>query len=453
MVTYDLMLERQRLFGADKFSIAANSNETVCLRFHFDRHWRRFDSKAAVFRNGKNEYYIIEINQNRVSVPWEVLTQTGEIELSVIGYEAEKVLSSDKAVITVSESLLPEDYKTFSPSEVLFDRFRKECIAQAYLDYEDEITELKKAHSEEKLLLGEKIEEANARTQTVLNEKNSEIENLELLHQTEVSALRQRIADMDLTLMELGIKAEKWDLIDIALGLKTMASYSLLAGGKDVFDLPMLNTSSVTAFSASNFGPNIRSVGLDLSSAVTFSSVFANHTAIESLELINTGNISSFAGMLESCKSIRTVTIGSMNSCNSIARFANEATLLSTVSFGSDVQAGSYERAFCNCRVLKTINGCLNLAFASSVSMMFTNCVSLENVSFVENTISRSFSLSDCINLSKESMISAFKGLNTDTPGDISVSAYAFEKAFTQEEREEWIDYVTTAKGWSFTEV
>ncbi len=192
MVTYDLILERQRLIGADRFSIAANANETVSLHFHFDRSWRRFDSKAAVFRNSASKYYIIEIIADRAKVPWEVLTNKGEFELSVIGFEDEKVITSDKAEIFVSESLLPEECRTLSPSEVLFDRFRRECIAQAYLDYEDEINELKKAHTEEKLALGEKINEANEQTETVLKEKNEEIEALELAHNIEIGNLNGR---------------------------------------------------------------------------------------------------------------------------------------------------------------------------------------------------------------------------------------------------------------------
>jgi hypothetical protein len=50
MINYDLILQKQKLLGADRFTLAANANETMCLHFHFDRHWRVFDSKAAVFR-------------------------------------------------------------------------------------------------------------------------------------------------------------------------------------------------------------------------------------------------------------------------------------------------------------------------------------------------------------------------------------------------------------------
>lgn len=162
MITYDLMLDRQRLIGADKFSVAANANETLSLRFHFDRHWRRFDSKAAVFRNTDGEYYIIEVKDFRAQVPWEVLKKKGSFELSVIGYEEEKVISSEMVEIEVVESLLPEDYKAFSPTEVLFDRFKRECFAQAYLEYEDEITQLKKSHLAELIRIAQDVSESNA---------------------------------------------------------------------------------------------------------------------------------------------------------------------------------------------------------------------------------------------------------------------------------------------------
>lgn len=450
MITYDLMLDRQRLIGADKFTIAANANDTVCLHFHFDRSWRRFDSKAAVFRNYASAYYIIEITADRAKVPWEVLTHQGEFELSVIGFEDEKVLTSDKVEILVEESLLPEDCKTFSPSEVLFDRFKRECIAQAYLDYEDEINELKRAHVVEKMTLGEQINEANERTQNAIEEKNNEIEQLNLQHEKEKIALNSQINELNTEMIGYKEKAEKWDLVDVALGMKTASTYPLWSGGNRKFRLPMLNTSAISSFASSNFSSNLTEIGLDLSSVTSFAMMFASHKGLEKIELKNTQNVTTFANLLESCKTIKTITIDSLKSCNTLYHFANEATLLQTVNFGSTVEVGNYDKAFCSCVLLKEINGTIDMSFSSTTTSMFAGCSSLEKVTFVENSIGgNSIDFSSCVRLSKDSMINIFNALHTDASYTLSLSVYAFDNNFTPEEQEEWISFVTETKGWA----
>lgn len=451
MITYDLMLVKQRLTGADRFSIAANANETVCLRFHFDCNWRRFDSKAAVFKNSDSKYYIIEILDNRAKVPWEVLTKKGEFELSVIGFEKQKVITSDKVEILVSESLLPEDYKTFSPSEELFDRFKKECTAQAYLDYKDEITALKNAHTAEKMQLGTQINEANERTLAVIAEKDREIETLNSEHDSQLLELNRTIAALENTVNEYSQKAEWWDMIDLAISMKTSPNYALWAGGTQEFELPMLNTSSITAFSTNNFSTYLTSVGLDLSSVTSFSSVFSSKNGIRKLELKNAGKVSTFANLFESCKTISEVTIDSVKGCGVFTRFANEASLLQKVSFGDTLEAGNYERAFCNCLVLREIDGLIDLGFANSANMMFTNCASLETVRFVKDSIILSIDFAGCVNLSKESLVNIFNGLCPDVSRTLTVSTYAFENNFTVDERDEWISFVTEDKGWALS--
>lgn len=450
MITYDLMLDRQSLIGADKFSVAANANETLSLRFHFDRHWRRFDSKAAVFRNSDGEYYIIEVKDDRAQIPWEVLKNKGEFQLSVIGYEGEKVLSSDTVDIEVEESLLPEDYQTYSPSEVLFDRFKRECIAQAYLDYEDEIKQLKESHLAELVQIAQDVSKSNTQYEARLDEKDEEIRQLELAHTAETNAFRTQIADMDEQINYHKEKADKWDLVDYAMSFKTSNSQTIWTGvNGQVFDLPMINTSSMSTFSSNHFGNGLRTIGLDLTSATTFASIFAAHKSIERLELRNTQNVTSFYGMLEDCVTIKYVSIDSMKSCGTLARFAVYARNLLSLSFGNEeIKVGTYEKAFQGCRLLKEINGRFNMDYATNVSYTFNGCYSLEKVEFVENTLRMSLSFGDCFNLSRDSMISIFESLSPDVSATLSVSEHAFETNFTQEERSEWLDYVTDTKNW-----
>lgn len=451
MITYDLMLDRQRLIGADKFSVAANANETLSLRFDFDRHWRRFDSKTAVFRNSDGEYYIIEVKQNRVQVPWEVLKKTGAFELSVIGYEEEKVITSDMVEIEVTESLLPEDYKTFSPSEVLFDRFKRECIAQAYLDYEDEIDDLKKSHMEELIRIAQETNKSTEEFRSQLAQKDETIRQMEISHDADITALRIQLADIDTQKEYYKEKADKWDLIDRALSLKTSCFNTLWSSGTEPYELPMLNTCSMKTYIADAVGANIKTIGLDLTSMTSFSGVFNAHGYLESLTLRNTQNITDFSRVLSFCRSIKTVSIDNMDGCGTITQMFSDATNLLSVSFGTNVRAGLCNLAFNNCRLLKEINGCFDMKYATNVGSMFNNCYSLEKVRFVPDSLSLSLSFGLCPNLSKESMISIFESLSPENSGTLAVSQYAFENNFTQEERNEWLNYITESKAWVLT--
>jgi hypothetical protein len=451
MITYDLILDRQRLIGADRFSVAANANETLRLRFDFDRHWRRFDSKAAVFRNSDGEYYIIEVKQNRVQVPWEVLKKTGFFELSLIGYEEEKVISSEMVEIEVAESLLPEDYKTFSPSEVLFDRFKRECFAEAYLEYEDEISELKSSHLAEMIKISQEIKKSEAEHKAQLSAKDETISQMEFSHEIETNELRSQLAEKNDLIELYKEKADKWDLVDYAVSLKTTTNQPLWSWSKDSFELPMLNTSSIVTFTASNFDSKLKGIGLDLTSTTSVAGLFSSHKSIERLELRNTGNVTSFASLIESCPSIKTVTIDNMDACGTLSRFAYDASNLLFVRFGTDVVAGAYENCFSNCRLLKEIDGCFDMQYATKVSNMFFGCHSLETVRLKEDSLCMSIDFSWCHNLSKESFNSIFRSLSPDHSGSLSISQYAFETQFSEEEQSEWIDYITDTKSWALS--
>ena len=452
MITYDLTLEKQRLLGADRFSVAANANETLYLRFNFDRHWRRFDSKAAVFRNSDNQFYIIEIIANRAKIPWEVLTKTGEFDLSVIGFDSTKIITSDKAEVRVKESLLPDEYKTFSPSEVIFDRFRRECIQQAYLDYEDEIKSLKAAHTAEKLLLGEEIEKAKEDTQKAIEEKDAEINRLIDKYALVMNELNLRLQESDNIIAELQPKADSWDMVDYALSMARSAAQSLILCGTSEYSLPMLNTASISSFSPTSFTTNLKEVGLDLTSVTDFSKVFSSKNGIERITLRNTHNVTTMANLFDTCSTIREINIGSLQSCTILNRFANSASLLEKVSFTDMVSIQDLYRCFSNCVVLKEIDGIFDLRTATNISEMFTGCYSLETVRFVRSSIRKSFALSACINFSRESIISVIDGLAEDVTGTLYLSKKAFEDNFpTPEEQEEVFDFITYEKGWTLS--
>lgn len=452
MITYDLMLEKQRLLGADRFSVAANANETLYLRFNFDRHWRRFDSKAAVFRNSDNQFYIIEIIANRSKIPWEVLTKTGEFDLSVIGFDSVKIITSDKVTVRVNESLLPEEYRTFSPSEVIFDRFRRECIQQAYRDYEDEINNLKAAHAAEKLLLGEEVLKAKDDMQKAVELKDAEINRLTDKYSLVIGELNSRLLEADNTISELQPKADNWEMVDYAMSMAKSTSQSLLLCGTAEYKLPMLNTSSVTSLFSNSFSSYLREVGLDLTSITSFAAMFATRNGLERLTLRNTHNITTMANAFEGCKTIREITFDKLSSCNNMERFALNATLLEKISFSDLTSVQDLGRAFEGCVALKEINGEFDLRTATDISGMFYACYSLETVRFVRSSIRKSISLGSCINLSRESMISVIDGLSEDVTDTLYLSVKAFEENFpTPDEQEEVLDFVTDEKAWTLS--
>lgn len=449
MITYDLVLEKQRLIGADRFSLAANANETLCLRFNFDRHWRRFDSKAVVFRNSDMQYYIIEIIVNRAAIPWEVLTNCGEVDISVIGFDDTKIITSDKVTLNVTESLLPEEYKTYSPSEVIFDRFRRECIQQAYLDYEDEITALKNEHTKEKLLLADEIARTKQEAQDAIEQKDKEYSEYLDQHIYIVDELNTRLENLRTELNEVRPKAENWDMIDNAVSMAKLASQPLWGCGTSAYSLPMMNTSSITGFSGANFSDNLKEIGLDLSGATTFSGVFKAKNGIEKLTLRNSHNITSFESAIDSCPTIRSVDLGDISSCTSFKYFAIDATLLEKVKFTNMVRVQNFYRAFFNCVVLKEIDGEFDFRTATDITAMFLGCTSLETMRIHEKTLSKTIHFGECISLSRESILSIVNGLSDEVQNTLTLSIYAFRNAFPEpEEQESIISTITETKGW-----
>lgn len=452
MIIYDLTVARQRIHGADRISLAAHANETLALRFHFDRHWREFDSKAVIFRNHAGEYYIIELHNNIARIPWEVLTHDGEIEISVIAFEDEIVLTTNKVNINVSESLMPEEYLTYSPSETLFDRFKKECTAQAFLDYKDEIENMKRDYERRIVSLGEEINSANARTEEVRNEKNNEIAEINHNHSAELRQLNDEIANKNERIDYLTEKAYKWDMIDYALSLKTSAAQALWNEGTDKYALPMMNTKNIKTISSSHFSNNLTEIGMNLESATSLNSVFSGKQGIKKIVLTNTDNISSWQEAFKNCSSLRILTIGNVKNANSLYSICGGCTSLEKITFGKLERITSMLSSFTNCTVLREIEGVFDCTLVSDFSYAFDGCANLEAVSFKENTIRNSISLANSVKLNKDSMQSLFEGLCDEVSKTVTISKYAFDNNFaTDDEQEEILDYITDVKGWTLT--
>ncbi len=450
MITYDLVLHKQQLIGAEKFSVAANANRSICLHFHFDRYWRQFDSKAVVFRNSDAQYYIIPVNYDRVGVPWEVLTKTGSFEISVIGYEKEKVITSTKAEIIVSENLLPEDCLTLSPTEVLFDRIRQECLDEAHEVYRDEIDELKREISAQKMRYESQLAQADEKLQAAVDSKDEEIALLEQTHSVTVKEYQQTIAEINSELDDCRERAEKWDLVDIAIQGKTLATSPLWGGGSEEYRLPMLNTSSVKGFLPRNFDDNLREIGLDLSSVTAFSMIFMDKHSIQKLTLKNNGNVTSYENLVSGCTSIRYLDLGDIRNCTNLMGLASGATKLEKIRFENMTRVAEMDDAFYDCPVLREIDGVFDMRTITSAVGSFDDMPMLETIRFLENTIAKDLSFAQSVVLTKESLLSIANGLSDSVAGILTLSSYAVENAFPDEqERADFLSLIEQEKRWN----
>lgn len=449
MITYDLSLERQNLLGADKFSVAAESNETVSFRFHFDRSWRIFDTKAAVFKSSHGKYYVMDIVSNSVTVPWEVLRDTNGFELAIVAYENEVVLTSKKVSISVASSLLPEFCRQLSPTETLFDRQRTEAENTAFLAYKNEIQSMKTEHDRKVIELNEQIADEQQNTEDVREQKDAEIAEINYQisvtqnnHNAEIAALQAQLA-------ALQEKAHNWDLVDTALRDKTNANSSLWSGGTEPFDLPMMNTCSCTDSSKLSVSTYLRKAGFDLSSITSISSVFSRKTYLEEIKLQNTGSIKTIEKAFEACISVRKVDFGNLTNCQNMANVFSGCTSLEEVSIGTPSHYTSATGIFFNCYSLKTVNGIFSSYICTSFNNSFIGCANLETIRFAENSLICTVDFSDCVKLSKESIYSVVNALATDQTATVYFAEHAFTNNLTAEERSEITNLIRNVKHWT----
>lgn len=449
MVIFDLDVVKQQIFGAEKVALAANANKTIFLRFHFDGSWRILDSRAAIFKTADNRFYIIEAKHGSVQVPWEVLTLDRDVELSVVGFDGSTVLTTGKVTLPVTTSLLPEEYKTLSPAETLFDRFRRECTEEVYKDVKDETDAMKRSYEEKITELGTKINKANENTANVEKQKNDEIEKLKQDNTVKVNSLNRELAETQSQLAEMTVKADKWDLIDTAISGKTLADSTLWSGSSKEYRLPFLNTQNIMSFGTDDFDLYISEIGLSLASAMTFDQIFMKHQRLKKVELADTEYCLSFEETFSACTALREAKIGDLTICTSISKMFFNNTSLEKVTLGYNECMENFTQAFYGCKALREIDGEFNFIVARENGDMFTRCSSLEKVAFTPETIRMDMWLSDCVALSKESMMSLFNGLCDDVKKTVKVSKYAFDNNFpTDAEKNEITKLVTKTKGW-----
>ncbi len=453
MITYELSLERQNILGADKFSIAADSNETVNLRFHFDRSWRIFGTKAAVFKGSDNKYYVLDIHLSCVTVPWEVLRNTNGFELAVIAYEDEAVLTSKKVSIAVSASLLPEFCRQLSPTETIFDRFRTEARNRAFADYNSEIQALNHTHNSRVLELNAQIAAEQANTEAVRMQKDAEIAQLnyeasvaENAHNAAVSALQAQIA----------VNAEKahcWDLIDTALRGKTSFSNQIWNGGSELYELPMIYLDSLTALNSAKIDNYVTSIGLSMPNITSLNSFFSSRTNLTDFRLLDTDAVTTINNICEGCSSLKNAYFENLSSCQTMDYAFLNSRSVEYIAVGNLNSVRNMTQSFANCYALREISGTINANSCASFPATFALCTSLEKIRFSESSIKANIDFSASINLSKESIFSIANGLFGGTTATVTFSGHALSTSLTAAERTSVTNLIRTEKGWNLTTV
>lgn len=452
MITYELSLERQNLLGADKFSIAADSNETVSLRFHFDRSWRAFSTKAAVFKSSADKYYVLDIHLNCVTVPWEVLRDTSGFDLAVVAYENEVVLTSKKVRINVSASLLPEFCRQLSPTETIFDRFRTEARNKAFEDYNSEITALNHTHANAVLELNARIAEEQANTEALRAQKDAEIAQLNYAATVAQNSHNAQIAEFQAQIALNAEKAHNWDLVDTALRAKTSFSNLLWTGGTQPYELPQLNLVSVqTNSNNTKIDSNVTKIRLNIPLMTNLNSFFSSLGNLKEVTLLNTEAVTSASSICSSCTSLISADLGNLTGCTSLRDAFNNSKSVEYISIGNLDNIKDFYRTFENCYALKEINGIINATQCTSFSSTFTSCSNLKEIRFVENSIRINIDVAPCVNLSRESLYSIANGLYGGTTGTLYISEHSLSTSLTPAERTEITNLIRNEKGWNMT--
>lgn len=448
MLTYNLNLSGQNLLGADKFSVAAESNESVRFNFYFDRSWRCFDTKAAVFRDSARNYYVMEILGGGVTIPWEVLRTDDGFDLAVVAYDEAVVYTSKRVRIEVSSSLLPEFCRQLSPTETLFDRFKAECKNQALLEYRDELRAMKKSYEDRLYEKENEIIAEQKNTAAVAAEKDEIIAQLNYDAECERVRYGSRITQLATELEAQKEKAHNWDLIDTAVSQKTSILFPLWNGGTEPFELPMLNTHRFTGIFNNYISTYLTKAGFDVSSVTALNNAFQSKN-IQEITLRNSDNIKNLNYIFADCKSLVYADIGNIKLCTNFVAAFSGCTALKKVKLGNAERLADIRSAFSECIALEEIDGILSLILVSNTTEnMFNNCISLHTVRFAEKTIRVSLDMGKCINLSKDSLYSLANGLSDEIADTVKISSTAFNDNLTDDEKAE-IQNIISEKSWT----
>lgn len=405
MVSHNLRVSGQRVFGAERVLLASDANQSVEFRFDFDCEWMSFKNKAAIFGRVDCEPLIMDIIDSAVTVPWEILTKAEPFFLSVMGYDDARLLTTQKSVIPVADSFIPQQLKQYDPSKSIFDRFIDET-EQKYLN---------RINSLEAQVLS-KQNQLDAK-ESELQTANSEIETLTEKNASQLNEIIT-LKDECLALYEKSLTVDAWDKywqgVNNLNGMFASASFLRESGA----EVPPLDTVNVT--NASNvlgndtYGCSVESFSMKCGKVTTLEGFAANNTNLKSVTLNEVG------------------------------------TKLKNIS-----------KSFYNCSSLIEINGVIDMTNVLVTTDAFTGCTNLQRVTFKEKTIRASLDFSSCANLTYETLVSIVNGIADNSAGrtlklnenskiPLTVGGFTYESNGVVYQGKEAYYRAVTEKNWAF---
>lgn len=209
---------------------------------------------------------------------------------------------------------------------------------------------------------------------------------------------------------------------------------------------PPLDTSNAerTNFMYANCGELISIPPLQLPSVVTTEAMFANCTKLKAVEFLEFGmnsNAITAHNMFNGCTALTSIDGFNCSGVTTLNGTFNGCKSLNILLLTNTGMCTNFNNAFRGCSQLKSIDG-LDLSYATTASSAFMGCTMLETV-LVSGMINVSLSLTDCVNLSHDSLTGFINALVPNSTygkilnlGDVNLSKLTdVEKEMAAEKR------------------
>lgn len=96
--------------------LTSRSVKTITAKFDLDAAWDEFETKTAIFANGSTVIAQFLDAENFCVVPWEVLTQSGNLTIGIVGRSGEKIMPSVKVVVPIIDGIFTDGTTPSDPS-------------------------------------------------------------------------------------------------------------------------------------------------------------------------------------------------------------------------------------------------------------------------------------------------------------------------------------------------
>lgn len=157
---------------------------------------------------------------------------------------------------------------------------------------------------------------------------------------------------------------------------------------------------------------------LDTRKVTNFHGMFNACSALEETPLYNTDNGTNFGAMFYNCQKLKKINITSTSNGTDFNCAFYNCKLITEIPMLDTSKATNMPSTFSGCRALKSIptmdwSNVTNITQTGNTGGTFDACVSLEDLTFVENSIKvTGINISNSAKLSRNSILSILKGLN-----------------------------------------